>query len=699
MVTTESLLFAIGENGMERDSTSPEAQLVVRLSALLRRKHELYDRLRDQLFYDPQVIEKYATTGGVSLTRNVGDLLELAAYQSAQPGRDAQPPITLGNLLWAFPPDGSVAADLLGQLDIGRDQIVEAILASGAEPEASNSPAEPGSGEPQDRAVGQKRKRPVQKKGLSERTAAAKHAPRNERVSTHVDEPAEIDQLGRRPFAQVLARRIREARDSGEELEPSAFIVHLHGPWGSGKSSVLNFLERELTGQEPKWIVVKFNAWRDQRLQPPWWTLITTIYAGTRSKLGWAAAPWLRARWLWWRVRADYLPFFAIIACVVGLLLIIRWLGSPIAPDATPGSAGAEGALDRFGQLLTLAATAVTIGGAIFFGSRSLAMGSQRAAQAYADLKSDPYRPIARLFNRLVKAVNRPIAVFVDDLDRCDGKYVVELLEGIQTLMRGAPVTYVIAADRKWICSSFEQRYSGFSTSIGEPGRPLGYLFLDKMFQISAGMPQPAAEVQSSYWERLLSGKPQDLAKAAERRAAAEVAADAQAQALTTPEALHELVARAEHSGDQPVIEAARAAAAKRITSSEMAADTEHRLQPFAPLLEPNPRAMKRLVNAYGMQQATLLLAGRSAPAEALARWTILELRWPLLADFLASRPNLVERLRAPLGENDLPETPPSLRGLFGDELVVAVLGPSRGRDRLSAAAIRSILGSAQRER
>src|SRR6185503_6453552 len=129
---------------------------------------------------------------------------------------------------------------------------------------------------------------------------------------------------------------------------------------------------------------------------------------------------------------------------------------------------------------------------------------SATAAQAYMDARSDPLGPITTLFEKLVEAIERPLVVFIDDLDRCDGSYVIALLEGIQTLFRSRPVTYVIAADRKWICSCFEKRYSDFAKTIGEPGRPLGYLFLDKVFQVSAAVPRLSSDVQRTYWQALL---------------------------------------------------------------------------------------------------------------------------------------------------------------------------------------------------
>jgi len=330
-------------------------------------------------------------------------------------------------------------------------------------------------------------------------------------------------------------------------------------------------------------------------------------------------------------------------------------------------------------------------GAALVAFSRSLLFGSATAAQAYMDARSDPLGPITTLFEKLVEAIERPLVVFIDDLDRCDGSYVIALLEGIQTLFRSRPVTYVIAADRKWICSCFEKRYSDFAKTIGEPGRPLGYLFLDKVFQVSASVPRVSADVQRTYWQSLLRAgapaqrRPADIDKfQREEQSRAELAVK---DVRTLQEGDRKI---AEASAQGPVAEQAmRAAVAKQITSPEAMQETEHRLQPFAHLLEANPRAMKRLVNAYGLYQAAHILERRQVSPEALARWTIVELRWPLLAEHLASRPQLLSGPSTSL--------PKSLKGLFEDCEVNAVLtGTPPTGGVLDVGSLRSIVGNTE---
>jgi len=245
-----------------------------------------------------------------------------------------------------------------------------------------------------------------------------------------------------------------------------------------------------------------------------------------------------------------------------------------------------------------------------------------------------------------VTRLSYPVAIFIDDLDRCKATYVVELLEGIQTLFKAVPVTYVVAADREWITQSFALQYDGFCSAVGEPGRPLGHLFLEKTFQLSAPVPALTADIRSTYLEQLLRASSEngdvDVDVDQARREAHK-----HFQTLMSREDIDEELRQS--SGSAVEHQAAAEAAVLRLAEPELEEQTEHMLQSFAPLLEPNPRSMKRLVNAFGISSAVEILrrtamndANGSTPVstEEPALWTILDLRWPLLGDYVARHPD-----------------------------------------------------------
>lgn len=512
-----------------------------------------------------------------------------------------------------------------------------------------------------------------------------------ESVPIYDDAPAQEDALNRKYFAEVVANRIREVwenRADGRDRDEvaSAFMIHLHGRWGSGKTSVLNFLRDELTSGDDadRWIIVDFNGWRYQRITPPWWMLIKEVYRQGRLQLAEVSsfqAGLLRLRWLWWKFWANWLPaVFVVLGFIATILLVFHVL------NVTAPSEGIKLIVGIVGTIVTACAT-------LFAASRSLLFGSSRAAKTYEEISQDPLVPIKTLFNRLIDTMGRPVAVFIDDLDRCGGAYVVDLLEGIQTLFRDAPVTYVVAADRSWIRSSFEQAYQSFEGTIEEPGRPLGYLFLEKVFQFSVAIPRLSRTVQDRYWGRLLTERVSgDAASQDQEWEGKEKRARDLMKGARTQDELREVIG--EHEEDEQLQEVLRARAAEKITSPEARVETEHQLEPFSRFLEPNPRSMKRLVNAYGLNQAVNFLEGRDTDFEALVLWTILSLRWPVLADLLAKRPGDVDSVidrTAPTGEG----LDRAVTGLFEDEAVYEVVKGSAGEGDvvLDASAIRSIVG------
>jgi hypothetical protein len=253
-----------------------------------------------------------------------------------------------------------------------------------------------------------------------------------------------------------------------------------------------------------------------------------------------------------------------------------------------------------------------------------------------------------------------------------------------------APVTYVVAADRRWLYDSYARIYRDFRSVSREPGRPLGHLFLEKTFQVSASLPQLAYGVRDNYWQHLIVGdsarNPGDDAHLVEQ-------AERDLEGATLQEAL----GAAGKAGSLEEQQAIVTAAANRLGSAEVQREIRHRLAPFGPLLEPNPRAMKRLVNAYRIELKRMLAEGRrvgraAATPEQLALWTILSLRWPLLADHLAKHPELVNSGVSPNGSDPL-EGDAAMRQLRESREVEAVIRGDGVPAFLTTEAVRALVG------
>jgi hypothetical protein len=104
--------------------------------------------------------------------------------------------------------------------------------------------------------------------------------------------------------------------------------------------------------------------------------------------------------------------------------------------------------------------------------------------------------------------------------------------------------------------------------------------------------------------------------------------------------------------------EAYARAAMLRGANEAVQASIEHRLKRFMGFLEPNPRAMKLLVTAYGIYVDYASASGEmdldDERRDQIALFTILSLRWPAFVEYLTKFPEELERLKKPPPEAPL---------------------------------------------
>jgi hypothetical protein len=169
-------------------------------------------------------------------------------------------------------------------------------------------------------------------------------------------------------------------------------------------------------------------------------------------------------------------------------------------------------------------------------------------------------------------------------------------------------------------------------------------------------VPRLSDEMRQVYWDFLVGGTQRDIERAIGERSAEarrEFAGTmTEEQVLKVLGTVSPLVAAGAGGGRDALREQVRRGeAVKQLASREVVASTEYFLKPFAPLLEPNPRAMKRLVNAYSVLRDMALLAGVDVLGDAarrrqLALWAIVSLRWPLLEEYLEAHPEMIDPIR-----------------------------------------------------
>jgi hypothetical protein len=469
------------------------------------------------------------------------------------------------------------------------------------------------------------------------------------------DAPTDRDVLHRDALAWTIAERLRRRT----EAEPT-FLMLLDGPWGSGKTSVLRMTRAHLAGHG--WASVVYDAWRQARIGGSWWSLLSTVRQQVLAETPKPRRAVLRMRELWRQRLArtpTVLALCLVSAVALGLFLLLR-----------PGRLD----LTSVGSTVQTAAAVLTAAGTLWAGAvataRFMLWQSTRSARFFEQHTDNPVEQVASHFGWLIQRLSKPLLVVIDDLDRCRPGQVVELLESVQTLLRDAPppdprrplnpVAVVVAADAAWLHQAFEREYEGLGVAVAEPGKPLGHLFCDKIFQLVIPMPGLGEARQVAYLASLLGSGDAQLSGPADDATVRETTRRIQASG-SEAEVL-DLLSTAEPWVREQVAPLAVTALAR----PEVVRASEHTLTRFASLLPPNPRSMKRFLNDYSVARVVRTLEGDPVPADALAQWTIMRIRWPALAAYLARCPEAVATV--PDG------APPDLAALLRDGAVRQVL-------------------------
>jgi hypothetical protein len=426
--------------------------------------------------------------------------------------------------------------------------------------------------------------------------------------------------------------------------------MHIDGAWGTGKSSLLNFLEERLADE---FNVVRFDAWRQSRISPPWWALLTATRRSITDRSGIFGSLWLRAREIIARVRRSGAPY---VLALVLLMLVVAGIAVLVFSGGPPIENITKTATAVIAALTTVWAGALVAG-------RFLLWDSAQGARLFERSTANPMDDVAKHFGWLLERSARPVLFFVDDLDRCAASYVVELLDAIQTLVRDSPTSsaayFVVAADGAWLRKSYESAYQSFEDCVSSVGYPIGYLFLDKLFQLTVPVPTPAPLARSAYLDRLLGvegGVTDEQTQQEITAARAEIAQDAADEAE---------ILRVVRQASAPAQEVLAADAARALASPSTRVRTEHALRKFLPLLNPNPRNIKKFLNTYSVLRSVRVLESNTVPSDALALWTIIRVRWPALADHLEAHPEAIRGVVEPLWADEC--LPKSIRDLASD--------------------------------
>lgn len=239
------------------------------------------------------------------------------------------------------------------------------------------------------------------------------------------DSALDRDQLGRGGFAAIAASTLRKVSGS------AGFVLSIEGPWGSGKSSTLSMiqalLESEDTDAAP--VIVHFNPWligdKDALLRQFLSSIASAIKLSDPSRDGKKVAKELKA----------YAKVFDFVKFV---------------PGAEPWASLIKSVVEAAGE----------------------------ATASVSEYKAPDIEAYKQKVEGALKRFDRPVIVFIDDIDRLFPSEVFEMIRIIKAVGEFPRVGYVVAWDSAYVSQALE------NLSV-----PQAASYLDKIVQVRMPLP------------------------------------------------------------------------------------------------------------------------------------------------------------------------------------------------------------------
>lgn len=261
------------------------------------------------------------------------------------------------------------------------------------------------------------------------------------------------------------------------ELSDPQFSVGIFGGWGSGKTTLMHAIERQLND---KIVSVWFNAWRYEKEEhliiPLLDTLRDALFAWATPEDGRPIDPLLRDR----AIKAASTITKAAKAIFAGLAITAKFPLIEVSLDA----------------------------------NKTVAEWRQGDAEADRKDAESPQSAYHASFKALQESLTeftehgkQRIVVFIDDLDRCLPANALQVLESMKLFFDLEGFVFVVGLDQRVIEASINWNYrSSESPGTSSAGPPInGASYIKKLFQVPFNLPSVSSGQLDDYLDAILS--------------------------------------------------------------------------------------------------------------------------------------------------------------------------------------------------
>jgi hypothetical protein len=294
-----------------------------------------------------------------------------------------------------------------------------------------------------------------------------------------LDDPATAPGLDWPAYAGAFGQIVRHSKPQ--------FAIGIFGDWGSGKTTLMRAIWRELDDQEDV-VRVWFNAWRYEREEHLIVPMLDTLREGL---VEWADA----------RKQDEAQSRARQAAETIGRAARALLTGFTLRANLPLGVAGVEAALDP-GKVME-------------------AFQAQEARNESSSFYHASFNAMKEAVEEFVEGGARRVVVFIDDLDRCLPLNALEVLESMKLFFDLEGFVFVVGLDQHVIERSVELKYQATAVPAGngggsaapakgppaDSGAPVdGAAYIKKIFQLSFGLPRIRTDELEPFFNALLQG-------------------------------------------------------------------------------------------------------------------------------------------------------------------------------------------------
>jgi hypothetical protein len=451
------------------------------------------------------------------------------------------------------------------------------------------------------------------------------------------DQPTGEDSLGFQPYVQAIASFLKN------EVTKPPLTLSIEGEWGSGKSSFMLQLKKELS----KETVISFNAWQYDKDDAMWAAFALESARQLSGQLP------FRQRWLahlelffrrfkwdqgWMDMAKLALMLGAVLVALALPILALDQVKAFALNSALRKVVGASGALAYLSLVVGLLLKAKdVVGNPLTINLKQhLDTPDYKTRVAFIQRFHEDFARVIKVYGR-----NEKVYVFIDDLDRCEVPKAADLMQALNLMISDSNrLIFIMGLDREKVAAGLAVKYEKLlpylapapasngtrTTATFDPvlGLEYGYSFIEKFIQLPFLVPQ-ASNTQLAEFLRKIFGSNDSSSPVSQ-------------------------------SPVQPQATIAAGMKAEKAVTENSAMVTEI-LEMVAPAFDYNPRRLKQFINAFRLKTFIASRTGLFAePDESsfytrltpqqLGKFVAISLRWPLLLADLDNERDLLSRLQ-----------------------------------------------------